>query len=81
MELQELHVDTEGTLYVDRDETERGSEGPFCTVYTTPEAADRWGYFCSACESVDNAMDTMGRIVCNRCPNVRKPDEWDAAHE
>lgn len=81
MELQELHVESEGLLYVDHDEAERGSEGPFYAVYSTAEATARWGYFCSACESVDNAMDTMGRIVCNRCPNVRKPDEWDAAHE
>ncbi len=81
MELQELQDCTEGTLYVDREDAERGSEGPFYAVYSTLEATERWGYFCSACESVDNAMDTMGRIVCNRCPNVRKPDEWDAAHE
>ncbi len=81
MELDKLRVDGEGTLYVDRADAERGSEGPFYAVYTTPAATDRWGYFCSSCAGVDNAMDTMGRIVCNQCPNVRKPDEWDAAHE
>jgi len=26
-------------------------------------------------------MDTMGRIQCTECGNLRKPDEWDAAHE
>jgi len=81
MELDELTDHSAGPLYVDRSDAERGSEGPFYAVYTTPEATDRWGYFCSRCESLDNAMDTMGRIVCNQCPNVRKPDEWDAAHE
>lgn len=81
MELEELADHSEGPLYVDRQDTERGSEGPFYTVYSTPDATERWGYVCSACESLDNAMDTMGRIVCNDCPNVRKPDEWDAAHE
>jgi len=67
--------------YVDRTDAENGSEAPFYVVYTSPEEDDRWGFLCGNCESVDNAMDTMGRIVCNRCPNVRKPDEWDAAHE
>ena len=81
MDLEAMTVDAEGTLYVDREDGERGSEGPFYAVYSTESASDRWGYFCSACETVDNAMDTMGRIVCNQCPNVRKPDEWDAAHE
>lgn len=81
MELEELTVDTAGTLYVDRGETERGSEAPFYTVYLTDDATERWGYLCGSCESLDNAMDTMGRIVCNDCPNVRKPEEWDAAHE
>jgi len=81
MDLEALTVESEGTVYVDRADTERGSEGPFFTVYTTEAATDRWGYFCGSCASLDNAMDTMGRIVCNQCPNVRKPDEWDAAHE
>jgi len=26
-------------------------------------------------------MDTMGRIQCTDCGNIKKPDEWDAAHE
>ena len=25
--------------------------------------------------------DATGRVQCNECSNVRKPDEWDAAHE
>ncbi|MFW6320837.1 MAG: DUF5816 domain-containing protein [Halohasta sp.] len=81
MDLEAITVDAEGTLYVDRTDAERGSEAPFYTVYNTESATDRWGYLCDGCGTVDNAMDTMGRIVCNQCPNVRKPDEWDAAHE
>lgn len=68
------------TLYLAR-EAERGSKGPFVVAYTDPEGERRWGYFCTHCESSDVAMDTMGRIKCNRCANVKKPDEWDAAHE
>ena len=81
MDLETITVESEGTLYVDRGDGERGAEGPCFAVYSSQDAAERWGYFCSSCETVDNAMDTMGRIVCNQCPNVRKPEEWDAAHE
>ena len=70
-----------GTLYVARDETERGSDGPFYVLYRTTDRSARWGYLCGNCESPNTAMDTMGRIVCNDCPNQRKPTEWDAAHE
>ncbi len=70
-----------GTLYVARDEAERGSEAPFFVVYRTEDCRGRWGYFCGNCEGFDTAMDPMGRIVCTDCPNRRKPTEWDAAHE
>jgi len=71
----------DGPLYVNREEDETGSNGPFYLVYTDSDATTRWGYFCSNCETFDNAMDAMGRVQCNECGNVRKPDEWDAAHE
>jgi hypothetical protein len=69
------------TVYVAPDEVERGSKGPFYVVYVTPDRETRWGYRCGNCDSLDTAMDTMGRVECNDCRNVRKPDEWDAAHE
>lgn len=69
------------TLYVNRDEPEKGSKGPFYVVYSTPEADSRWGFFCSNCETFDNAVDSMGRIQCNECSNFHKAEEWDAAHE
>lgn len=69
------------TLYISHDKAERGSKGPFFAVYTTERAETRWGYFCGNCETFDNAMDAMGRIKCNVCANIRKPEEWDAAHE
>ncbi|AGB16097.1 hypothetical protein Halru_1489 [Halovivax ruber XH-70] len=76
-------IDTElaGTLYLSRSEGDRGSKGPFFVVYETRSGDDRFGWFCSACDSVDTAMDSMGRIQCNQCGNQRKPTEWDAAHE
>ncbi|WP_327052515.1 DUF5816 domain-containing protein [Halomicrococcus gelatinilyticus] len=69
------------TLYLSRRNGERGSKGPFFVVYRSPERERRYGYYCGHCESLDTAMDTMGRIKCNRCDNLRKPTEWDAAHE
>ena len=69
------------TVYVSRDDGERGSKGPFFVVYGSESSEDRYGYLCGNCERIDNAMDPMGRIECNACGNIRKPTEWDAAHE
>jgi hypothetical protein len=70
------------TLFADESTGERGSEGPFHRVYAAADPeADRWGYRCGACGSFDVAVDTMGRLACSGCPNRRKPDGWDAAHE
>jgi hypothetical protein len=69
-----------GTLYVS-PEAERGSKAPFLVAYADAAGDERWGYFCTNCETFDNAMDSMGRIQCNGCENFKRPDEWDAAHE
>lgn len=69
------------TLYIARDEAERGSEAPFFVAYVDKDRERRWGYFCSNCETFENAMDSMGRLQCNSCENFKRPDEWDAAHE
>lgn len=79
--MQTVVTDEDETVYVASDETERGSKGPFYVVYKDEAYTVRWGFRCSNCETLNNAMDTMGRIVCNECGNTRKPDEWDAAHE
>jgi len=81
MTLEARELDGDGTVYVDRSQAERGSEGPFFLVYVDPDGERRYGYLCGNCGSLSNAMDPMGRIACNDCPNVRKPTEWDAAHE
>ena len=75
-------VDADGrTVYVDRSLTERGSKAPFYVTFVSESRDTRWGYLCGNCETLDNAMDSMGRIECNVCGNFRKPDQWDAAHE
>ncbi|MFC7202131.1 DUF5816 domain-containing protein [Haloferax namakaokahaiae] len=80
-ELTTATVSSGKTVFVATDEPRIGSKGPFYIVYASEDAENRWGYKCSNCGSFDTAMDTMGRIECNGCGNVRKPEEWDAAHE
>ncbi len=76
-----LYVDEDGEEYfVDTDESERGSVGPFSAVYRDPDRMHRFGWFCAVCESVETVMDTMGRIRCANCDNARKPTRWDAAY-
>ncbi|GGK61428.1 MULTISPECIES: DUF5816 domain-containing protein [Haloarcula] len=69
------------TLYVDRSDGDTGTKGAFYVVYRDADRERRWGYFCGNCETFNNAMDSMGRIRCNDCSNLRKAEEWDAAHE
>lgn len=76
------HTTDDGvTVFVAEDEGDRGSKGPFYVAYGTSGREEKYGWFCAHCETVDNAMDAMGRIQCNQCGNFRKPTEWDAAHE
>ena len=52
-ETLELQVDDAGTeFYVDLAESDRGSDGPFCPVYEDPHRNHRYGWFCTACESL-----------------------------
>lgn len=77
----EPHEDEEGnTLYVAYREASVGSKGAFHVSYLDEDLESRYGWFCSVCESFDNAMDPSGRVVCNDCGNVRKATRWDAAY-
>jgi hypothetical protein len=69
------------SLYVATEEGLSGSKGPFLVVYADADGAERWGFLCHNCDTFDNAADAMGRIQCNRCSNLHKAEEWDAAHE
>ncbi|MHB9288208.1 GNAT family N-acetyltransferase [Halobacteriales archaeon Cl-PHB] len=73
-------LDDGTTVYVDLDTRETGSIAPFHVVYTDETADDIYGYWCSKCEVLANAMDSMGRIQCDECGNSRKPTRWDAAY-
>lgn len=77
----EPHEDEDGrTLYVAYREASVGSRGPLHVAYLDEDLEKRYGWFCSVCESFDNAMDPSGRVVCNDCGNVRKATRWDAAY-
>lgn len=67
-------------LSVNFSEAERALRAPFYPVFETQELTDRYGWYCGDCESLDNTMDSMGRIVCNNCGNKRKPSRWDASY-
>lgn len=74
-------VTADGTeVYIDADESSRGTGGLFYAAYRDAERSARYGWFCTNCESVDNAMDSMGRIECNVCGNRRKATRWDAGY-
>lgn len=74
-------VEHEGeTVYVDHSTQETGSIAPFRMVYTGRSGDELYGYWCSKCESLANAMDAMGRIQCDECGNARKATRWDAAY-
>lgn len=79
VDLQPVVIDDQ-TLHVDRNDSERGSEGPFYTVYTDEEHENRYSYLCGNCETLVTAMDTMGRLSCEECGNQLKPTRWDAAY-
>ena len=67
-------------LYIDRSDSERGSKGPFYTVYTDEDGENRYSYFCGSCDTLITSMDTMGRLSCEECGNQLKPTRWDAAY-
>lgn len=77
----ESRVDFEDRqLFIAYDESERGALAPFFVTYLDRDREERYGWFCGNCESFDTSMDTMGRIECNDCGNVRKPSRWDASY-
>ncbi|WP_225741161.1 GNAT family N-acetyltransferase [Halorussus halophilus] len=76
----EVHEVGDRTLYVNWAESERGSEAPFFAAYSDEDGENLYGWYCSNCQSFDNAMDTMERLECNDCGNTKKPVRWDAAY-
>ncbi|MFB6184384.1 MAG: GNAT family N-acetyltransferase [Haloarculaceae archaeon] len=78
--METVSLDDGTVVYVSHEETDTGSLGPFRVVYADVDGEEKYGYYCTNCETLANAMDAMGRIECNNCGNVRKPTRWDAAY-
>ncbi|PSP76043.1 GNAT family N-acetyltransferase [Halobacteriales archaeon QS_3_64_16] len=68
--------DTE--VYLDREETESGTEAPFVVAYADAEFTDRYGYYCANCGSLDTALDESERIECTECGNSHAPRSEEA---
>lgn len=68
------------TVYVFHNEGQRGSTGRFHPAYRSSDGEDLYTWYCSNCQSFDNAVGPMGQIECNDCGNVRKPTRWDASY-
>ncbi|APW99710.1 GNAT family N-acetyltransferase [Halobiforma lacisalsi AJ5] len=77
--VDELEVDGE-SVYVSYGEAARGAKAPFYSTYSTADREEVYAWLCGNCDSLDNAMDTMGRIECNVCGNRRKATRWDASY-
>ncbi|RQG92491.1 GNAT family N-acetyltransferase [Natrarchaeobius chitinivorans] len=77
--VDELEIDGE-TVYVSYGEAARGSKAPFYTAYESDDRAKRYALLCGNCNSIDNAMDSMGRVECNECGNRRKATRWDSSY-
>lgn len=73
-------LDDGSAVFVDREDPERGSQGPFFPVYRDADREQRYGFCCGNCGGFDVAVNTMERIECNDCGNFRKPTRWDAAY-
>jgi ribosomal protein S18 acetylase RimI-like enzyme len=71
-------TDEGDSVFIAYDDSARGSKGPFYGAYLDEDRAQRYGWFCGVCNSLDVGMDTMGRLECENCRNRRKATRWDA---
>lgn len=74
----EASIDGEtGTVH--DDDAVSGTLGPFYPV-SDDDADRRLGFFCTQCGTTDVSASGNDRLECNRCRNVHRSDEWDAAY-
>ncbi|WP_254537681.1 GNAT family N-acetyltransferase [Halomarina litorea] len=78
-ELEPISIDGR-ELFIDYNDSDRATLAPFLAVYADAGRDERYGYYCTNCEGVDVAVDTMGRVECNECGNTSKATRWDAAY-
>ncbi|SEO30443.1 Ribosomal protein S18 acetylase RimI [Halogranum amylolyticum] len=57
------------------DDVVPGTEGGFVSTYTDDERTTEHGYYCTNCGSTAVSVDSMERLECQNCGNVRRPDD------
>lgn len=62
------------TVYLG-DEVSQGTEGGFVSTYSDENRTEEYGYYCTNCGSTEVSMDSMERLDCQNCGNVRRPDD------
>jgi GNAT superfamily N-acetyltransferase len=67
-------------LVVDTDDEIPGDAAGFYPLYHDEDYEEQYGYYCSNCDSMVEAVDELDRIKCTECGNVHRPDEWDEAY-
>lgn len=70
-------------MYINREEEDSGTDGPFFAAYTDEEYTEQFGYYCANCGSLDTTMDNMGRIECSECSNThasRSDEAYDDSY-
>lgn len=70
-------LDEQGGVEVEWTDGSRGTEAPFYPAYDDDE---QYGLLCGNCRTLDVAVGPMGRVICNRCENTRRPTDWDRAY-
>lgn len=81
-DVPETATTTEGeTVYVDADEDESGTEGPFFAAFADSEREERWGFYCGNCGSTDVQMSDMEQVRCQNCGNThRNVEGYDSSY-
>lgn len=73
-------VEVDGQTVYLLNEQLPGADGPFVPAYTDEDRSEAYGYYCTNCDSLDVAMDSMDAIECDECGNAHRPEEYDGAY-
>lgn len=67
-------------LYIDYTGGETGVLAPLYPTFLDEALEERYGWFCSNCNSTETSMGSSGRIECSNCENSRKATRWDNSY-
>ena len=55
-------------------------DGRFYVMFADEAREERYGFYCSNCGTFTDSVDGLGKIVCEKCDNEHRPEEWDASY-